>query len=109
MAELSYPGLGLKLVSRASIHTAIVSSVPISIPSGDSITVDARGFRTITVIREDAAVVQVSRVDTIDAGAHETAMGRAVVTSTAEFTSWAVDWPFYRFSASSGGCVIALS
>lgn len=63
---------------------------------------DARGMAQLTVITGAGCTVTVSRVDTNDATEHTTGTENQFSVAASTRTATAVDWPFYRVSASGG-------
>ncbi len=80
----------------------------IPVPAGDHVTFDARGMTRVSVLTIAGGTTTWSRVDSDSTQTHGT--GARVVAHAGGnlLVSLAVDWPFYRVSATSQPLVVAV-
>ena len=82
--------------------TQVFARKVVTLTSGESITVDARGMAKVSVFAATGASVTWSRVLTDTDTTHGTGELAVTAPSATELVSQAVDWPFYRVSSLAG-------
>lgn len=74
---------------------------PVTLADGEASVFDIRGNRGINIVAGAGATVTHSKVDSLTAGAHDTATDATIAAGSEGFVE---NWAFVRISTAGGSC-----
>lgn len=92
-------------ITAAVAYSRIFEFEPVTISS--SLVFDVRGLAQYSIITDSGCLVQVSRVDSLQAVTPNTGSANAFNVTSGSLSTTIVDWPYVMITPTSGTCRFA--